>query len=100
MDVHWYKTVYLSVSFIEHKVRANLKYFQSPVEVVKRERPSGTRVKTPRAKDVTPKSSKSAEAARQREEARKRLLEAKKKGRERKASQSKDEEIEIFVAQE
>ena len=75
--------------------------FQSPVHVKKPERPtSASRVKSPRTKDSTPKSAKSVEMQRQREEARRRLLEAKKKGRERKASQSKDDEIEIFVPQD
>ena len=48
---------------------------------------------------TTPKSAKSLELARAREEARQRLLAAKKAGRQRKASQSDKDEIEIYIAE-
>ena len=60
---------------------------------------SMTKVKSPRSKDSTPKSSKAQEQARQREEFRRKLIAAKKAGRKRVESLSDKDDIEIFVAE-
>eukprot|EP00914_Ancora_sagittata_P015185 GHVO01029824.1.p1 GENE.GHVO01029824.1~~GHVO01029824.1.p1 ORF type:complete len:101 (-),score=4.50 GHVO01029824.1:56-358(-) len=64
---------------------------------------SGSKAKSRPAISSTPKSSKSSSNARlQRDEARRRLLQAKRAGRQRKVSQSDnkdDVEVEIFVPQ-
>lgn len=67
-------------------------------------KPGGVRVKSAKSKPATttiasaPKSAKSSEAAKQRDEARRRLIAAKRAGRQRKESQN-DTEVEIFVPQ-
>ena len=62
-----------------------------------------TRTKDPAASSTpvrasSAKSVKASEAAKARDEARKRLLAAKRAGRQRKISESDKDEIEIFVA--
>ena len=56
---------------------------------------AGPTGKTPGA---TPKSAKAQEAARQREMARRKLMEAKRQGRQRKLSNEDNNDVEIYVS--